>query len=351
VSAFRFCGLVGLVLACVVALGTSARTGISLALEATLIVVAVIVFFVLALLTKALVGAETLIYYHHEIAVLAVTGLVAWALDAPVLAHLDATALGLGAFLCCGRIGCALVGCCHGRPARHGLVYRRRHVAAGFPAYLEGTPLIPVQLLEATAVLALVLAGLTLSAGPPGAAFGLYVSGYAVARFALELARGDPLRRYWHGLSEAQWTSLAVASGIATAAAAGALPDRVAHAAAALLLVAAAPLVARSRRLGRRDVLDPLHVRELDRIVPPPARGRPAVATTTLGIRLSAGVTEATTHYTLSRAPTPLTEADAEQLARLLLWLRRPRDSARIVAGAAGAFHVLVPHTSADAAR
>ena len=31
--------------------------------------------------------------------------------------YLDATALGLGAFLACGRVGCTLAGCCHGRPA------------------------------------------------------------------------------------------------------------------------------------------------------------------------------------------------------------------------------------------
>src|SRR5204862_96528 len=71
VNAFRLCGSIGLLAACGVALGVTAATGLSLATETALIAVAVAVFVALALGTKAVTGREQLIYYHHEIAVLA----------------------------------------------------------------------------------------------------------------------------------------------------------------------------------------------------------------------------------------------------------------------------------------
>src|SRR5262249_33355556 len=150
--------------------------------------------------TKVLLGREALIYYHHEIAVLAVTALAAWALGAPVAAHLDAQALGLGAFLAFGRLGCLCAGCCHGRPARRGgVVYGAAPEAGGVAAPRRGVPLVPVQAIEAAAVCALVVVA-ALASARPGAAFALYVSGYAVIRFALETQRGDACRPYRHGL-------------------------------------------------------------------------------------------------------------------------------------------------------
>ena len=102
-STFRTCGWIGFGAACAVALGVCADRGLSIATELALIATSVAVFLGLALATKAVTGRETLTYYHHEIAVLAAVAGVAAALGAPVLAHLDATALGLGAFLACGR--------------------------------------------------------------------------------------------------------------------------------------------------------------------------------------------------------------------------------------------------------
>ena len=48
----------------------------------------------------------------------------------------------------------------------------------------------------------LVAIGALLVPATPGALFGWYVTGYALLRFALEPPRGDPVRRYWRGLSE-----------------------------------------------------------------------------------------------------------------------------------------------------
>jgi hypothetical protein len=337
-SAFRLCGVTGLVAACAVALGVCAGRGLSPAVEAALIATAVLVFATVGLVTKALTGRETLTYYHHEIAVLAAVALVAWALGAPVLGHLDATALGLGAFLALGRIGCALSGCCHGRRTTRGLRYGAGVAPDGLPAYLVGLTLVPVQLVESGLAAALVVAGASMAGTAPGAAFGLYVSGYAVARFGLETLRGDPVRRYAHGLSEAQWTSLAVVTAMAGLALAGTLPGRAEHLAAVALLAVWAPLAARRHP---RDVLDPRHVRELARALTEAPRISPTPAQTSVGLRISTGDTDGTRHYTLSRIRAPLGPAECRELAELVAWLDGLDEVPRAVQGVAGTVHLL----------
>src|SRR5262245_54279095 len=110
VPAFRFWGALGLLAAVLVA----GSRDVSLAVEGAIVLAAIGTFCALAMTMKILIGREALIYYHHEIAVLSVTAALAALLGAPVLDHLDATALGLGAFLVFGRVGCLFSGCCHG---------------------------------------------------------------------------------------------------------------------------------------------------------------------------------------------------------------------------------------------
>ncbi|MGZ4298605.1 MAG: prolipoprotein diacylglyceryl transferase family protein [Solirubrobacteraceae bacterium] len=342
ISAFRVWGVAGLAAAVAVALGVCAARGLSLATETALIVASIVVFLTLAVVTKALTGIEQLIYYHHEIAVLGVAAALAAALGAPVLGHLDATALGLGAFLACGRVGCLSVGCCHGRPARHGVRYGTDHVHAGFPGYLAGITLVPVQAIEAAGAGALVIAGLTVIPTTPGAAFAFYVSGYAVLRFGLELERGDPERRYWRGLSEAQWTSLLVAVIVAALSLAGQLPQPALHVACAGVLLAAAPLATRRPR----DLLDPRHVRELAHLLPAPGdHGDPRVATTSLGLQLSAGATDGAIHFTLTRADGGLREEEVAGLARVVQWLTGRERPPQILSGSSGAVHLVFART------
>ena len=332
---FRTCGLAGLAAAVAVALALAAGRDLSLTIEAALIATAVCVFLVLALAARAATGRETLVYYHHEIAVLASVAGVAAILGAPVLDHLDATALGLGAFLALGRVGCLLAGCCHGRPADHGVAYGPERLAEGFPAYLIDVPLVPVQALEAAGAAMLVAIGATLVPATPGAAFGWYVTGYALLRFALELLRGDPVRRYWRGLSEAQWTSLLVVAVMCALAAAGALPGAVEHLGAFALLAGAAAITLARRP---RSLLHPRHVRELAALLPAPRDGRATVVTTSLGVQLSAG----RSHYTLSAASGELTQRDAAELARVIAWLGSVPGAVDLVPGAAGAYHLIV---------
>lgn len=350
-SAFRLCGVTGFGAACAVALAICADRGLSLPVEAALIVTAVLVFTAVGLTTKAMTGRETLTYYHHEIAVLAAVAAMAHALGAPVLGHLDATALGLGAFLAFGRIGCTLSGCCHGRRATRGLRYGPGSAAASVvPPYLLGVALVPVALLESGVAATLVVLGVLVAGTTPGAAFGLYVSGYAVARFALETLRGDPVRRYAHGLSEAQWTSLAVVTVMAALALAGTIPGRAEHVVAFGLLVVWAPVAARRRPA---DLLHPRHVSELAGALAHAPRGSVAPVPTSLGLRISVGDTDGTRHYTVSRSGAPLAAAEGRDLAALIAWLDGLGEAPQVVEGVAGTVHLLagIPDRSGARAR
>jgi hypothetical protein len=342
-SPFRACGLAGLAAAVSVALALSSARGLSLATELALIGTAIVVFLGLALTTRAMTGRETLVYYHNEIAVLACVAAVAAVLRAPVLAHLDVTAVGLGAFLALGRVGCLLAGCCHGRSARHGVIYGASHADEGFPEYLVDVPLLPVQAIEAAGVAGLVIVCVVVVPSHPGAAFGAYVTGYAVLRFLLEQLRGDPVRRYWHGLSEAQWTSLLVVCAMSAFAALGLVPGVVEHLAAIAMLAVVALAVGQH---STDVLLHPSHVRELAALLPAPRPGRPAPVQTSLGVRLSAGRIDRTCHYTLTRSGHPLRTAEAVELARLISWLRGVSTPMRLASGVAGVYHVVLEDPS-----
>jgi hypothetical protein len=334
---FRITALTGAFVAVALAVWEADRLGASPRVELALCLGAMLTFLALAFVTQAIVGREVLIYYHHEIAVLVVTAtacLVA-GVEAPGR-YLDATALGLGACLAIGRLGCLAAGCCHGRPGRRGVVYGERY-ASHFPPSLLGVRLVPVPAIESALVAAILVTGLALVAdgAAPGAAFVFYVDAYAVVRFFLEELRGDSTRRYTHGLSEAQWISLALVLGTALLALAGVTPGgALTLVAPALIGTAAAVLVLRARR-GRGDVLHPRHARELAGLA-----HAPAPRATSLGVVVSRG----DEHWSLSRRPRPLSQLEATVLAEQLVAVRRPDGPPpQVVRGTADVFHVLLP--------
>ena len=147
-STFQICGLMGLVLGTSLGLFLALRSGLVLWPIGCLLLASVATFVLLAYATKLVTGAEALIYYHHEIAILGVSTLLLMALRFPVLPYLDLICLGLGVFLACGRAGCLMVGCCHGKPHHWGVRYSEAHEAEGFPGCLVFVPLISVQAVE-----------------------------------------------------------------------------------------------------------------------------------------------------------------------------------------------------------
>ena len=352
---FRVWGAAGIGCSIAVAMAVAAVLRLELLAQAAIAAASVVAFLALALAEKRRTGREALTFYHHALAILVVAACIAALLGEPVLAHLDATALGLLAADALGRVGCLRVGCCHGRVARHGVRYGEAHVQAGFPRYLAGVRLVPVQAAESVGVAAIAGAGALWILDParPGRALAFAACSYAVLRIGLEELRGDAARRYWRGLSEPQWTSIALIAGALAADLAGATTHGIAAVAALLaLLELGAVAVLRRRRPGG---LDPRHVRELAALAVGLAqdedagRSRIPVWVTSHGLRVSSGRVGLVRHLTLSRERPPLALDEATRLGQLIGTATRsqPLD---LVAGPAGTFHVLLPAPTRAAA-
>jgi len=368
-SSYQVCGYTGLLLGFVQSVMLVRRLGLSQLALLGITGVVSLTFVVLVMVTKILIGEEVIVFYHHEIGTVAMTATLLRVTGQPVLPYLDITVLGVGIFLACGRLGCLLVGCCHGRPWRWGVKYNDEHARAGFPSYLVGVRLFPVQAVESLAVLLIVVAGVAalMRRSPPGSALAWYVMSYGVLRFCLEFLRGDAERPYWLGFSEAQWTSLILMSCVVWAEYSRVVPFHLWHFLATLGLAVAMIAVAlfRSyRKTPMHQFLHPRHVKEFSEAVALVSRfstERPTypgsdstihIAHTSLGIRISAGlVRQGTTpirHYTLSSERTRMTAQDAKCLARLIRRLRHADESAKVVHGGPGVFHVLIQNAPGD---
>jgi hypothetical protein len=229
-------------------------------------------------IARAIAGAEVIVFYQVAATGVVAAGLLGAAFGEQPARVADVVTIGIGAFLVLGRFGCFAVACCHGRPARFGIVYGDAHVAVGFWPRWRGRRLWPTQMIESAVSLALVVAGLAAGWNQPGLPALIYIVGYAPVRFALELARGDWARPHRWGLSEAQW-----AAPVTAIACAIWRPHPVTVAVAAALVIAAATLVARRRR---RELFEPPHLRELDRSCAAAAHNQ-ARAETSLGVAVS----------------------------------------------------------------
>jgi prolipoprotein diacylglyceryltransferase len=324
-STFRVCGTTGLLVGAGLVSWLAVQTGLSHGVNAGLLLTGVATFLILAMATKIVTGHESLIYYHHEVAILTACGLLLSVLGQPVLPYLDLTAIFLGTFLTFGRVGCLMVGCCHGQPHGWGVRYGEAHAREGFPASYVGARLFPVQALEALFVAALVAAAalLVLGGAPAGTALSWYVAGYAVARFGLERLRGDAGRPYWLGFSEAQWTSVILVWIVALAEWRGRMPFSWWHTAFAAGLVLAMVGV-RLRRSRVADLVAHGHVAELAAILEAGdlTEGAITVRRTSQAVGLS--IERLPRHrgsallVALSRAGRPLTEMEAGAIARVI---------------------------------
>lgn len=328
-------------------------------------------FSSLSMLTKIITGGERLVYYHHMIAGLGITLLLLHTLDQPVLPYLDITILSVGIFLACCRVGCLMVGCCHGRPYHWGVCYRAEHAAAGFAPYYTGVRLFPIQAVESAWVFCIAVAGsvLLLDGRPPGTALAWYIITYASGRFVFEFLRGDPQRGYFGGFSEAQWISLFLMVFVGVVEIAGALPFYAWHLAATACIALTMIAIASHhhfRPSPHYRLLQPRHISEFASILAriddnaragtqtanAARRGHVLVGTTSLGIQLSAGTLHGSDgclqHYTCSCAGTPLNRQAAEILVSLLRQLRHRSSMIDIIERKAGIFHLVV-HPTEDA--
>ena len=347
---FRVCGVAGIVLATAVTAALIEAAGLSFAVGAGLLASGLATFFVLAMATKLVTGSETLIYYHHEIAILLVAAGVLTLSGRAPLPYLDLNALWLGIFLSCGRAGCLMVGCCHGRPHRWGVRYTEAHAAEGFPAVWVGVRLFPVQALESLVVIGIVAAGIVqfLQGRPAGTVLSTYVVTYAAVRIGLEELRGDAARPSWRGFSEGQWTSLLLVASVLLGEWRGRLPLSPWHAGVGVAAVATMLWLAVARR-RTRAALQPRHAGEVAEIVRKPVSTalEPHVHRTsqTIGISTQAlgpRVDASTTLYCLSRADRRLAPGEARALAGLIVNVAAPGGRAELLRGRPGIFHLVI---------
>lgn len=210
IRSFHFFGVSGYIIGTILGVVLAVQLSLQPSIVLLLAGVGAATFFALAFLAKQIAGEETIVYYHHEISIMVLCTLTLYLLKLPVLPYLDIALLGIGTFLACGRIGCYSVGCCHGRPHKHGVSYGQAHVEEGFTWFYKDIPLLPVQLIESAYVFLTVITGIVLLLNhvAPGTVLIVYTVVYGLMRFAMEFFRGDPDRPQWQGLSEAQWTTL-----------------------------------------------------------------------------------------------------------------------------------------------
>jgi hypothetical protein len=371
-SAFHVCGAIGLAFALLLTMGSVVSRGLSpwVMLAVTLTVMGI--FLGLAMLTKIIGGEEQLISYHHEITIMVIGAILLWLLTQPILPYLDVTLLGVGLFRACGRVGCLLVGCCYGRPCRWGVRYRPEHAAAGFAPYYVGVRLFPIQAVEALWSLGIVFVGsvFVLADHAPGTALAWSVVTYGLGRFAFEFVRGDPVRPYLWGFSQAQWISLLLLSLVVWAEYADLLPFSPWHIGAVTWMVLTMLAVASRRHLQNtalHALLHPRHVKEVAEALtscPPlvtegvsvPRQAAPArqpsvladiqIRCTSLGVRISASqiisAAGCIEHYALSARTGEMTEETAKVLARLIVQLKHATSPSKFLKGDRGVFHVLI---------
>lgn len=343
-TAFRAWGVAGLGAALALGFGTSAAAGLDLAVLAAIAGAAAATFLALAAGSALAGGSVRLVYYHHELAILAVAWALATGLRRPPLPYLDAGVLAVGAFLALGRVGCLAAGCCHGRPADRGVRYGPAHAAEGFPTHLVGVTLVPVQALEAGGVAAIVAAGVPLALhGPPGAALTWYVAAYGVLRFGLEHLRGDAGRPHWLGFSQAQWYSVALVTASLAGGPAGALPLRGWDGGAAVILPAAMAAWAANRRTAPHRLCSPRHTAELAALLAAMAGSsgpEPEVHLTSMGLRISAAAGAG--RLTLCAEGGTLGHRQARALARLISRLQGAGPSRLMPGGRPGVYEVLI---------
>jgi prolipoprotein diacylglyceryl transferase len=363
--AFGVCGGLGFAIGMPLAMLMTAHLGLSLRLTAGAAFAGIAALLATGMAPKIFTGEECFVYFRDILPIFVVIAVIIRVMHQPVLIYLDIMTVGAGAFHACGRIGCLLVGCCHGRPSRWGIRYCQSHAECGFASYYLGVRLFPIQAVESLFVFCLVAIGTVIlwKGTPPGSALAFYIVAYALGRFFIEFARGDAARPYFAGFSEAQWTSLLLVMGVAFAERGAILPASRWHGLAALGIgVCMALLMAWRRFDGSRrfELLQPRHVDEiigsLELLeISPQGAGlrlesigsgkKVHVVETSLGYRISVGKLSmgihSVKHYTLSNANGISSRTTAAKFARLIARVKHDSSPYRIFQGGSGTFHVL----------
>ena len=357
--AYKVCGYTGYVLAFILAMLLTLYLDLSFWITFLLFCTTVSTFFTLAMITKIIIGEERLIYYHHEIAILLTATLVLWLLNRPILVYLDIVVLGIGTFLTCGRIGCLMVGCCHGKPHTWGVCYGRKHVEKGFTRCFQGIRLFPVQALEALWVLevTVIVTILLFLRYPAGEALTWFIMAYGAGRFCFEFLRGDMDRPYWYGFSEAQWTTIMLMLLVLGMEGLGKTNFHIWHFSVCIVCLLVMIILTGLRKWlpsklhpflfpqDLKDFADKLNKLAMWHILHSQPGSQVAVMETQQGIQISAdrivNGKENIFFYSISQKNNPLILKTANRLGKYIQQLKHPNLPFRVLPGRNNVFHIL----------
>lgn len=246
-SSWRAWGAIGMVIgsACFLLLTGADAAGLSAALAVMGVDLAG--FAALNAISVRLFGSLRMCLLAYLLVALAVSGAVIAMAGAPLADTTDNWLVSVSLFLACGRIGCLLTGCCHGRPAQRGVSYPWHDKTAASSAQPQSR-VHPVQAYEALLLAVLAVSGILmhLQQQPPGTFAFTFMAVYGSGRFGLEFLRGDT-RRHVGPLSFSQWVCLVLVAGAAVEGLAGVAPP-----AASQMGIAACLSVLLWAFLGRR---------------------------------------------------------------------------------------------------
>jgi hypothetical protein len=322
------------------------------------------------MIIKIITGEEKLVCYRHKIAVLFVVTLALWLLRQPILPYLDVMILVVGLFLACGRMGCFMVGCCHGRPSRWGVCYREEHAASGFTPCFVGVRLFPIQLVESLWCLIIVTVGsaFVLIGSAPGEVLAWYVVTYSGGRFFFEFMRGDHEHSYPLGFSKPQWTSLVIILALVAVELSGVLKFHLWHMGVivSILLVMIVLILERHfERTNKHQLPEPRHLKEIAEAVNQVSKISAVseqnsttkdihIDCTSFGIQISASKIKDATgdieHYAFSSQNGNMSEDDITTLAGLIIKLKHPSGRNELIKGNLGVFHLLIHRTDKNVA-
>ena len=106
-----------------------------------------------------------------------------------------------------GRVGCVMAGCCHGFPYEGPFALYYPNSVAGLSPDQGYFPVQPLEALINVGI-CLILLWYEKRMKRPGQLLFAYMGFYAVARFFLEMLRGDAVRGIWYSVSTSQIISL-----------------------------------------------------------------------------------------------------------------------------------------------
>lgn len=220
-----------------------------------------------------IVGNRILTFFRYQLFLIFYNVIILYFLNENILLYIDIMILSIAVIQAWGRIGCLHAGCCYGVPCdcRFKIKYTREHTKSGFPDYLIGVPLFPIQLLESICIFLIVLF-LTIEllySHIPGKAGMTYLVMYAILRFFLEQRRADTQRSYWKSLSEAQWVSIFTCTTVCILALLNFVQVHkfVFWFTGILLSVSLILIVSRYIRNPRSFLLHPFHIKEIDMLI------------------------------------------------------------------------------------